>query len=530
MSHKPDNGLERSGITGEGNVHWNLSPAALVEHAVRRGEGQITRHGPFNAITTPHTGRSPRDKFIVREPHSADHIWWGKINQPFDPGHFAALRQEVIGYLQSCDLFVQDLYACADPRYRLRVRFITASAWHGLFVRNLLIRPAREDLPAFAPDFTIYHAPEMQADPARDATKSGTFVILNFAERAALIGGTRYAGELKKTVFTILNYLLPRQGVMSMHCSANIGPDGDSALFFGLSGTGKTTLSADPARRLIGDDEHGWSDQGVFNLEGGCYAKVIRLSAQAEPDIYATTRRFGTILENVVVDPDTREPDLDSEAITENTRAAYPLGFIDNMIESGVGAHPRNVVFLTADAFGVLPPLARLTSEQALFHFLSGYTAKLAGTERGVTTPEATFSTCFGAPFMVLHPTVYADMLGERIARHNARVWLVNTGWTGGPYGTGRRMPIAHTRAMVHALLDGALDEVAFAPDPHFGVLVPEACPGVPPDVLQPRNTWADYAAYDDKAHELAARFHENFQQFAGAVRPEIAAAAPVAG
>jgi phosphoenolpyruvate carboxykinase (ATP) len=522
--------LELYGLVGAQNVHWNLAPAELIEHAVRRGEGQLTRDGPFNAITRPHTGRSPRDKFLVREPGSEADVWWGKVNQPFEPEKFEALQRKVLDYLTPRELFVRDAYACADPDYRLRVRFITASAWHGLFVNNLLIRPPRAELDDFVPDFVIYHAPEMQADPAEDGTRTGAFVILNFAAKVGLIGGTRYAGELKKSVFTLLNYQLPGRGVLSMHCSANTGPAGDTALFFGLSGTGKTTLSADPHRQLIGDDEHGWSERGIFNLEGGCYAKVIRLRSDDEPEIYETTRRFGTVLENVAVDPLTRELDLDSEAITENTRAAYPLDFIHNTVASSMGDHPSHIVFLTADAFGVLPPISRLTPAQAMFHFLSGYTAKLAGTEHGVTTPEVTFSTCFGAPFMVRHPTVYANMLGERLARHGTSVWLVNTGWTGGPYGTGRRMRLAHTRAMVHAALDDALQEVPVTPDPTFGLAVPEACPGVPSEVLNPRNTWADRAAYDEKAHELAARFRENFEQFKGTVGPEVAAAMPGGG
>ena len=523
------NGLEQIGLHPSGVVHWNLSPALLVEYAIRRDEGTITRDGPLNAVTVPHTGRSPGDKFTVREPSSENDIWWDK-NQALGPDHFEGLYQKVVAHLGSRSaLFVRDLYAGADPAYRLKVRVINENAWQNMFVHNLFIRPEPRDLAEFMPDFTILHAPGCKADPQSDGTKSETFIVLNFARKMILIGGSNYAGEMKKSIFTTLNYLLPMHAerVFPMHCSANVGPNGDTALFFGLSGTGKTTLSADPERGLIGDDEHGWSDTGIFNFEGGCYAKVIRLSPEAEPEIYATTRRFGTVLENVAVDPDTRALDLDDQSITENTRAAYPIDFIGNAVIPGVGAHPHNVMFLTADAFGVLPPLARLTPEQAMYHFLSGYTAKVAGTERGVTEPQATFSTCFGSPFLPRHPTVYARMLGDKLAKHKAQVWLVNTGWSGGPYGVGSRMKIAYTRAMVHAALNGSLANVRTEVDPIFGLHMPLECPGVPSNVLNPRNTWTNPNAYDQKARELAALFVKNFEQYADQAAPEVKAAAP---
>jgi len=520
-------GLDLAGLKPSGTVHWNLAPALLVERAVCRREVAITREGPLNAITSPHTGRSPNDKFIVRESSSATDMWWAK-NQALSPDQFDGLYRKVVAYLDGrAEIFVRDLNAGADPAYRLRVRVINENAWQNLFVHNLFIRPDARELAEFTPDFTILHAPGCKADPRSDGTRSETFIVLNFARKMILIGGTNYAGEMKKSIFTTLNYLLPALNVFPMHCSANLGRDGDAALFFGLSGTGKTTLSADPRRGLIGDDEHGWSDSGVFNFEGGCYAKVIRLSAEAEPEIYATTRRFGTVLENVVVDPESRALNLDDQSITENTRAAYPIDFIGNAVIPGVGGHPANVMFLTADAFGVLPPVSKLTPEQAMYHFLSGYTAKLAGTERGVTEPQATFSTCFGAPFLPRHPAVYAKMLGEKLARHKAHVWLVNTGWSGGPVGVGARMKIAYTRAMVHAALDGSLADVRTEPDPVFGLRMPVECPGVPAEVLQPRNTWADKDAYDRKARELAALFVKNFEQYADQTSPDVKAVAP---
>jgi phosphoenolpyruvate carboxykinase (ATP) len=508
-------------------IHPNLTPPMLVEHALRRSEGVLTDCGAFTAVTAPHTGRSAKDKFLVDEPGIRDRIWWEK-NGRMDPAAFERLQEDVRAYLDARELFVQDLFAGADPAFRLPVRFITPNAWHALFVRNMFIRALPAELAQFRPGFTVLHAPDLQADPARHATRSGTFVVINFAKKVVLIGGTRYAGEMKKSIFTALNYLLPAQGVMPMHCSANVGPSGDTAIFFGLSGTGKTTLSADPSRQLIGDDEHGWSDRGVFNFEGGCYAKVIRLRFDTEPEIYAATQAFGTVLENVVLDPATRAVDFDADTITENTRACYPLQFIPNHISSGAGAHPKNVVFLAADAFGVMPPLARLSPEQAMYHFLSGYTAKVAGTERGVTEPAATFSACFGAPFLPLRPAVYAQMLGERISRHGAKVWLVNTGWTGGPYGTGSRMKLSLTRAMLRAALSGALDAGKFTRDPVFGLEVPVSVPEVPQGVLSPRGTWADPNAYDTQAMKLAAMFRENFQQYQGQVPEAVARSGPV--
>ncbi len=519
-------GLELHGLTPTKTVHWNLSPAELVEAAIRRGEGQLTKDGPFLAITRPHTGRSPNDKYTVREASSEADIWWGN-NNALSETQFDELQRRALAYLNEREIFVRDLHACADPAYRLRVRLIDEVAWTNLFANNLFIRPEASDLGDFKPDFTILHVPEMKADPATDQTRTETVIALNLAKRVILIIGTRYAGEVKKSIFTTLNYLLPKRGVLPMHCSANIGADGDTALFFGLSGTGKTTLSADPQRGLIGDDEHGWGDNGVFNFEGGCYAKVIKLSPTAEPEIYATTRRFGTVLENVTIDPADRSLLLDLETISENTRAAYPIDFIGNAVIPGVGGHPRNVMFLTADAFGVLPPISKLTPAQAMYHFLSGYTAKLAGTERGVTEPQATFSTCFGAPFLPLHPTVYAEMLGRKLARHQAQVWLVNTGWSGGPYGVGNRMKIAYTRAMVHAALNGDLDNVPTELDPIFGLPIPVACPAVPAEVLNPRNTWADKAAYDQKARELAALFVKNFGKYKDQAAAEVIAAGP---
>ena len=510
-----------------GTVHWNLVAPELIEAATRRGEGRLADMGPFVAVTTPHTGRSPNDKFVVREPGTEGDVDWGKVNQPLAPEHFASLLGDVKTYLNALpDLFVQDLYCGADSNYRLSVRYVLPNAWHAAFVRNMFIRPGPEDLAGFAPNFTVYHAPEFQADPARHGTRTGTFIVLNLASRIILIGGTRYAGELKKAMFTVMNYLLPRAGVLSMHCSANVGKAGDTALFFGLSGTGKTTLSADPERGLIGDDEHGWSSDGTFNFEGGCYAKVINLSAEGEPDIYQTTQMFGTILENVVLSPSDRKVEFENQSITENTRASYPLPYIRNHVPSGRGGHPKNVIFLTADAFGVLPPIAKLTREQALYYFLSGYTAKVAGTERGITEPQATFSACFGAVFLVWHPTKYAEMLGALLHEHGASVWLVNTGWSGGPYGVGKRMKLAHTRAMVSAVLSGRLDDALTDVDPIFGLHVPTDVRGVPSEVLNPRRTWSDHAAYDAQAKKLAGMFRTNFEKF-GNVDAAIAGAGP---
>src|ERR687898_2597918 len=494
-------------------IHANLTPPQLLEHAVRRSEGVLTNCGAFSAITAPHTGRSAKDKYLVEEPGTRDRIWWEK-NARLEPEAFERLQEDVRAYLDAREVFVQDLFAGADPAYRLSVRFITPNAWHALFVRNMFIRALPPELAQFRPGFTVLHAPDFQADPERHGTRTGTFIVINFAKKVVLIGGTRYAGEMKKSIFTALNYILPGRGVMPMHCSANVGPGGDTAIFFGLSGTGKTTLSADGSRTLIGDDEHGWSNTSVFNFEGGCYAKVIKLSEKSEPEIYSTTRRFGTILENVVMDPDTRVLDLDDAHYTENTRASYPLDFIPNVSETGIGGMPENIIMLTADAFGVLPPISKLTPDQAMYHFLSGYTARVAGTEKGVTEPQATFSTCFGAPFMPRHPAVYAKLLGEKMARQNVKCWLVNTGWSGGGFGVGERMSIRHTRAMVRAALDGTLASVSSSTDPHFGMQVPSACPDVPGEVLNPKNTWKDKKAYDSAARDVAKRFEANFLQF----------------
>ena len=521
-------GLEQQGLRPRGQVHWNLVAPELMLAAARRGEGEFADMGPFVAVTAPHTGRSPNDKFAVREPGTEADIDWGKVNQPISPAHFDALLADVRDYLNAQpELFIQDLRCGADPAHRLSVRSVLPNAWHASFVRNMFIRPDAAELPTFDPNFTVLHAPEFQADPARHGTRTSTFIILNFAERMILIGGTRYAGELKKAMFTVMNYFMPKEGVLSMHCSANVGTQGDTALFFGLSGTGKTTLSADPERALIGDDEHGWSERGIFNFEGGCYAKVINLSPEGEPDIYATTQMFGTILENVVLEPTSRRVKFDDQSITENTRASYPLPYIRNHVPDGRGGHPKNIVFLTADAFGVLPPIARLTREQAMYYFLSGYTAKVAGTERGVTEPQATFSACFGAVFLVWHPTKYAEMLGRLIAEHDAHVWLVNTGWSGGPYGVGKRMKLGYTRAMVRAALAGQLDQVPTQTDDRFGLAVPTQVPGVPPEIMRPRDTWTDGAAYDAQAKKLAEMFRKNFEKFGSNVSPAIAEAGP---
>jgi phosphoenolpyruvate carboxykinase (ATP) len=533
-------GLERTGslevqeIPGA-RARWNLAPAALYEEAIRRGEGLIAAEGPLVCRTGEHTGRSPKDKFLVREPGTEKEIAWGPVNCEMDPANFDKLHRDILGSLQRADVYVQDLYAGADPQYRLPIRVITEYAWHSLFARHLLLVDSAgvgdsgddSSNAAKARGFTIIDSPSFKADPARHGSRSDVVIALNFARRLVLIAGSSYAGEIKKSVFTILNGRLPLEGVLSMHCSANTGRDGDTALFFGLSGTGKTTLSSDADRRLIGDDEHGWSDRGIFNFEGGCYAKTIRLSAEAEPQIYATTRRFGTVLENVPLDPVTRVLDLNDDRLTENTRAAYPISFIENAELSGRGDHPKNVIMLTADAFGVLPPISRLTPEGAIYHFLSGYTAKVAGTEKGVKEPTATFSTCFGAPFLPLAPQRYAKMLGERIAKHRSRVWLVNTGWTGGGHGTGQRMKIGHTRAMIRAALSGALDTVGYERDERFNLEVPTSCPDVPAGILKPRSTWSDGAAYDRQAAKLAGLFADNFKTFEAGVTAEVRAAGP---
>ncbi|HVN53380.1 MAG TPA: phosphoenolpyruvate carboxykinase (ATP) [Anaerolineaceae bacterium] len=509
------------------SIYWNLTPPLLYEEVFKRGEAMLAQHGPLVVYTGKCTGRSANDKFFVREPTTQDHIWWGKTNKPFDPEKFERLKARILEYFSHIELFAQDCFGGADPAYRFPARIITDTAWASLFAYNMFIHANTGSPKDFSPQFTILVASGFEAEPEIDGTRSDVVVALHLGQKLALIAGTRYAGEIKKTVFTVLNYLFPLQGILPMHCAANISADGETAIFFGLSGTGKTTLSADPRRRLIGDDEHGWSETGVFNFEGGCYAKVIRLSAEAEPQIYALTRRFGTILENVVIDPDTREIDLDDATITENTRASYLLSEIQNYEPSGMGGHSKNIIFLTADAFGVLPPVACLTPEQAMYHFLSGYTAKVAGTEKGVKEPQATFSACFGGPFMVQHPMVYAQLLGEKMRRHQSRCWLVNTGWTGGPYGVGLRMPIAYSRAIIDAILDGDLNAVEYCPDPVFGVMVPATCKGIPNEVLDPRGTWADPQAYDEQARRLAAMFASNFEQFADGVPEAVRDAGP---
>jgi len=518
--------LQIPGLVNTGRIHANLAAGPLVEAALAGREGLLADNGALVAYTGARTGRSPKDRYIVAEPSVNSEIWWGPVNRPLDPPVFDRLYNKALGYLQNRDLYVFDGWACADPHHRLNVRVVAEKAWHSLFARCMFLRPSAEELQGFAPQFTILHACGMQTDPNVDGVRSDVFIAFSFERRVVLVGGTHYAGEIKKSVFSLLNYLLPRQNVFSMHCSANIGRGGDTALFFGLSGTGKTTLSADPERRLIGDDEHGWSSEGVFNLEGGCYAKTIRLSRKGEPQIWDAIR-FGSVLENVVLDAQTRRPDYDDDHITENTRAAYPIDYIDNHEPTGRGGHPANVLFLTCDAFGVLPPLSKLTPEQAMYHFLSGYTAKVAGTEAGVTDPEATFSTCFAAPFLPLHPTRYAELLNDRLKRHGSQVWLVNTGWTGGPYGQGNRFPLAHTRALLRAVLSGALKDVDFRPDPVFGVLVPEQCPGVPPEVLQPRGTWRNPADYDGAARNLAQLFQANFKNYATQANENVRQAGP---
>ncbi len=525
-------GIDLQGLKGDRTAYWNLPPAQLYEHAICNREAVLASDGPLVARTGNHTGRSPKDRFIVRERSTEDAVWWGKVNCPIEQERFDRLGERVRAFLGERDVYVFDGYAGADPRYRLPVRVITQLAWHSLFARNMfVIEPDGARLASHEPAFTVISAPGCKADPAADGTRSPTFILLDLAQRTVLIGGTEYAGEIKKSIFTVMNFMLPERGVLPMHCSANYGADRDDvALFFGLSGTGKTTLSSDPGRTLIGDDEHGWSDDGIFNFEGGCYAKVIRLDPEGEPEIYATTRRFGTVLENVVYDPETRVLDLDADTYTENTRSSYPISQLSNADPEGRGGHPRDVIFLTCDAFGVLPPISRLSEPQALYHFLSGYTAKVAGTERGVTEPSATFSTCFGAPFMPRHPSVYAELLGDKLRRHGAGVWLINTGWTGGPHGVGRRMRLGHTRRMIEAALGGELATAATRTDPTFGLAVPSAIDGVPSEVLNPRETWSDKAAYDARSGALAAMFAKNFETFQEDVPKEVRKAGPLAG
>ena len=507
-------GLQNHGLTNLHRAYWNLPTAALYEEAIFRGEGFLAHQGPLVVNTGKHTARAAADKFIVQEQITEEKIWWGEYNRPYDPQKFSALHTRLQGYLQGRDVFVQDGYVGADPEYRMPIRIITEKAWHSLFARIMFLRPRTlDDFKRHVPDFTVIAAPGFLASPIVDGTRTETFIIANFAERLAIIGGSAYGGEIKKTIFTVLNFLLPLQDVFPMHCSANVGDEEDAAIFFGLSGTGKTTLSADPSRHLIGDDEHGWSDNGVFNFEGGCYAKVIRLSPEAEPQIYACTRRFGTILENVIYDPVSRRLDLDSDMITENTRGAYPLDYIDNYWPPKMAGHPRNVIFLTCDAQGVMPPIARLTPDQAIYHFISGYTSKIAGTEIGLgIEPTITFSTCFGGPFMVHHPYTYAEMLKARVLKHGVQCWLVNTGWTGGPFGVGKRISIRHTRTLLNDALSGKLHTVEYRPDPVFGFEVPMYCDGVPTEILDPANTWGNRQEYFRKYDALAARFIENFK------------------
>ncbi|SEH05769.1 phosphoenolpyruvate carboxykinase (ATP) [Candidatus Venteria ishoeyi] len=522
-----DYGLENHGLENLNEVFWNLNTAALYEKILNRHEGTLSHLGPIVVRTGHHTGRSANDKFIVEEDSSKDVIWWGKINRPLSEAHFENLHQGMLNHLQTQDLYVQDCFAGADPAHRLPVRIITQYGWHSLFARNMFLQATAEALKKHVPAFTVIDAPRFHASPSMDGTNSETFIVVNFKKKMILIGGSSYAGEIKKSIFSVMNYLLPSKNVLPMHCSANISADGRCALFFGLSGTGKTTLSADASRALIGDDEHGWGAHGIFNFEGGCYAKLIHLSPEAEPEIFGTTQRFGTILENVAIDAKTRRIDLDDDTFTENTRGSYHISAIPNVQKNGMGEHPKEVLFLSADAFGVLPPIARLSKAQAMYHFISGYTARVAGTERGVSEPSPVFSACYGAPFMPLHPMRYAELLGNKLDEHHSCVWLINTGWTGGPYGVGQRMSIAHTRAMVNAALDGKLDDVAMETEPFFGLQIPRHCPGVPDEVLNPRNTWSHPEEYDVQAKKLATMFAENFHIFADHVTEAVRNAGP---
>lgn len=512
--------LEEHGIRTSGDIHWNLTTPRLYEAIVRKGEALLAHGGPVVVNTTPHTGRSAKDKFVIDDSATHDVIWWGPVNHPLTAERFSALYQRLLLYMSGKDLFVQDCFAGASRRHRLPIRVITEYAWQSLFARSLFICPTVTELECHRPEFTLINVPSFQAFPESDGTNSEVIILVNFSRKLILIGGTGYGGEIKKAIFTVMNYILPRErDTLSMHCSANVGPAGDVALFFGLSGTGKTTLSADPNRSLIGDDEHGWDDEGIFNIEGGCYAKVINLSKELEPEIHECTHRFGTVLENVVIDPVSRRIDLNDASLTENTRAAYPIRNIPNAIQTGTAAHPKNIFMLTCDAFGVIPPVARLTPEQAMFHFLSGYTAKLAGTEDGISKePQATFSACFGAPFLPLHPSVYAELLRDKIALQGVRCWLVNTGWSGGGFGVGSRIRIDHTRAMIHAALSGKFDDISFVREPLFGLDIPTECPGIPSSILNPASVWPDVTAYENTARDLLARFRENFRQFEGSL------------
>ncbi|WP_417250514.1 phosphoenolpyruvate carboxykinase [Celeribacter sp.] len=523
----PDFKLEDQGITDLGNVYYNLLEPALIEEALKRGEGTLGKGGSLYVTTGDHTGRSPEDKYVVRTPDVEDSIWW-ENNKPMDPAKFDVLYEDMLEHMKGGDYFVQDLYGGADSAHRLDVRFIQELSWHNLFVRTMMRRPELTEIDHFVPDFTIITCPSFRADPEKHGCRSGTVIALNFSRKIILIGGTAYAGENKKGVFSLLNYILPGKGVMAMHCSANHAPNNpvDTAIFFGLSGTGKTTLSADPERVLIGDDEHGWSDRGTFNFEGGCYAKTIDLSPEAEPEIYATTSKFGTVVENMVFDEHTKDLDFHDDSLTANMRCAYPLHYISNASETSLGGHPKNIIMLTCDAFGVLPPIARLSPAQAMYHFLSGFTSKVAGTEQGITEPVPTFSTCFGAPFMPRRPEAYGNLLRDKIAKHGATCWLVNTGWTGGAYGTGSRMPIKATRNLLHAALDGSLSEVEFRKDENFGFEVPVSVPGVADILLDPRRTWSNAEAYDAQAEKLVSMFSENFAQYIDYIDDDVKAAA----
>lgn len=522
-------GLENHGLAQVKNAYWNLPVSRLIEESIARGEGKLSVHGPLVVETGKHTGRSANDRFVVKEPSTEGQIWWGNVNVPYTEEQFDAVHKRMCAYLEDKDVFVRDCFVGADPQYRLPVRIINEYAWHNMFAYNMFLEADEEQLARHVPEFTVINVPSFRANPAVDGTNSETCILVNFAKKLVLVGGTSYAGETKKSIFSVMNFLLPQQGVFPMHSSANIGPKGNTTVFFGLSGTGKTTLSADASRTLIGDDEHGWSDNGVFNFEGGCYAKVINLSQEAEPEIYATTRRFGTVLENVIMDDATREIDLNSANLTENTRGSYPIDQIPNASDDGLGGQPTNLVFLTCDAFGVLPPVSKLTPAQAMYHFINGYTAKVAGTEKGVKEPVPAFSPCYGGPFMPLHPFRYAELLKEKIDKHNTTVWLINTGWSGGGYGKGERMSIAHTRAIINAALDGNLAQVPTRQHPIFGLAMPTECPGVPAEVLDPRNTWSDKEAYDRQATMLAQKFAENFAKYADEVSEEVKAAGPIA-
>lgn len=520
-------GLEAIGLRSSGTAHWNLDPAALVEQAILRGEGHLTDTGALMADTGKFTGRSPEDKYWVKDAHTADTIWWGDVNHAIAPEYFAGLKSKMLAFLSNKDFYVRDVYACADPEYQISIRVITTKAYHNLFVNNMFLRPTRSQLETFSPEYTILCVPEFEADPAVDGTRNKNFAVLNLSEKFVLIGGTGYTGEIKKGVFSILNYVLPHEHkVLSMHCSANSGEAGDVSVFFGLSGTGKTTLSADPNRKLIGDDEHGWTPNSVFNFEGGCYAKVINISRENEPEIWDAIK-FGAVLENTRFLPDTRTVDYTNKSVTENTRVSYPIHHIPNAAEPSVGGIPTNIFFLTADAYGVLPPISKLNAGQAMFHFISGYTSKVAGTEVGVTEPKMVFSACFGAPFLPLHPATYAELLGQKMKEHNVNVWLVSTGWSGGAYGVGSRIKLRYTRAMITAALNGSLNQAEYREHPVFGVMMPTSCPGVPTEILNPQDTWADKEAYNAKADFVAQAFLKNFQKYAALATDEIIAGAP---